>query len=245
MSAPERSDVPPEQAGSRSELSEYRDRMTPVSMVDRVASALWDDIADGALVPGQRLSEDEICRALGVSRNTLREAFRLLVRERLVRHEMNRGVFVRTPTADDVKDVFALRGIIEVAATERSGHADLAPVLGAVERGESAAASQDWSGVATADLQFHRAIAGLLGSQRVDDLMTSSIAELRLVFHAAGPMREFHEPYLRRNRVIADLLQAGDAAAAVTELKSYLAKAQQEILTGLVPLSSHPATGDS
>jgi DNA-binding GntR family transcriptional regulator len=217
----------------RWELSEYRERMAPLSMVDRVAGALRDGIADGALIPGQRLAEDEIAHALGVSRNTLREAFRLLVRERLVRHEMNRGVFVRTPQHDDVRDVFGLRRIIEVAAIERSADSDLTAVLAAVERGEQAAATDDWSAVATADLQFHRAIAGLLRSERVNDLMNSSIAELRLVFHAAGPTRAFHEPYLARNRRIADLLAAGCQSAAVLELTSYLDKAEKEVLAAL------------
>lgn len=233
-------DAKPESDGhsGRSGLRDYRERVAPVSMVDRVAGALRDGIADGALLPGQRLSEDEIGQALGVSRNTLREAFRLLERERLLQHEMNRGVFVRTPRHEDVKDVFVLRGIIEVSAIERSSGVDLGAVIAAVQRGEDAAAADDWRAVATADLQFHRAIAGLLRSERVNDLMNSSVAELRLVFHAAGPTRAFHEPYLSRNRKIADLLMANDRPAAVEELKSYLDMAERQVLAAVPPPGS-------
>jgi DNA-binding GntR family transcriptional regulator len=51
-------------------------------------------IMEGLFPPGTRLSEEVLGQALGVSRNTLREAFRLLCHERLAVHQMNRGIFV-------------------------------------------------------------------------------------------------------------------------------------------------------
>lgn len=56
-------------------------------------------ITEGRLSPGTRLSEEDIGAALGVSRNTLREA--RLGHERLLLHEFNRGVFVRKLNADE------------------------------------------------------------------------------------------------------------------------------------------------
>ncbi|HET9142050.1 GntR family transcriptional regulator, partial [Actinophytocola sp.] len=65
------------------------------STAERVAGILRDRIMEGHLRPGDKLSEEEITRRLGISRNTLREAFRLLGHERLLEHQLNRGVFVR------------------------------------------------------------------------------------------------------------------------------------------------------
>ena len=44
---------------------------------EQVASVLRRRIADGLLEPGLWLKEDELSTALGVSRNTVREAFQL------------------------------------------------------------------------------------------------------------------------------------------------------------------------
>ncbi len=201
-----------------------------VSTADRVADILRERITEGDFPPGTRLSEERISRALGVSRNSLREGFRLLVRERLVVHQMNRGVFVRLPTATDIGDLFRLRCLLETAAVRASSGADLTAVLAAVERGEKAGAEDDWAVVATADLRFHRALTGLLRSERVNDLMGTLMAELRLAFHATASAPAFHEPYLRRNRVIVDHLLAGSTEPALQELESYLADAQRDLL---------------
>ena len=81
------------------ELSAERAALGRASTAGRVAEILRSHVTEGRLPPGTRLSEEDIGAALGVSRNTLREAFRLLAHERLLVHEFNRGVFVRKPMA--------------------------------------------------------------------------------------------------------------------------------------------------
>jgi len=97
------------------------ERLARASTAERVAEVLRDRVTAGYFRPGARLSEDVIGGALGVSRNTLREAFRLLSHERLVMHHLNRGVFVRMLSADDVHDVYAVRRIIEIGAIRAVG----------------------------------------------------------------------------------------------------------------------------
>lgn len=72
-------------------LAEDRALLGRTSTAERVSDILRSRIAEGFFPPGTRLSEDSIGGALGVSRNTLREAFRLLTHERLLVHELNRG----------------------------------------------------------------------------------------------------------------------------------------------------------
>jgi GntR family transcriptional regulator len=64
-------------------------------LVHRVADALRDQIASGQLKAGTRLmSEVALARSLGISRPTLREAMRILVREGLVDIKHGVGAFV-------------------------------------------------------------------------------------------------------------------------------------------------------
>ncbi|MEV0280179.1 GntR family transcriptional regulator [Streptomyces sp. NPDC050610] len=195
-----------------------------LSTAERVADILRDRIASGFFSPGVRLSEESICGALGVSRNTLREAFRLLTHERLLVHELNRGVFVRVVTIEDLTDIYRVRELVECAAVRGLGRPPyrLAPVMAAVEAGERAASDRAWRDLSTANIRFHQALVGLAGSPRTDELMRGVLAELRLVFHVMDDPRRFHEPYLSRNRHILEALQSGAAAEAERLLAGYL-----------------------
>jgi DNA-binding GntR family transcriptional regulator len=214
------------------EIAAARHDLDRSSTAARVADLLRDQITDGRLVPGARLPEEDLCRAVKVSRNTMREAFRLLVQERLLVHEFNRGVFVRRVTADGLADLYRVRRILECEGVRCAPDAPpdaLARLEAAVLDGERAAAAERWPDVGTADIRFHQALAALVGSPRVDEMTRHLLAEMRLVFHEMGSPREFHEPYLARNRRLCDLIARGEFAAAERELRSYLDDAEAQL----------------
>ncbi|MEV6261462.1 GntR family transcriptional regulator [Streptomyces sp. NPDC051784] len=221
-------------AGGTPDLSELAAHSTSLERsgtAERVAAVLRDRITEGYFPPGSRLSEESISGALAVSRNTLREAFRLLSHERLLEHRLNRGVFVRVLAVDDVVDIYRVRLLVECAAlrTPADPPWDLSAVEAAVCAGEEAALRDDWPACSTANIRFHQALAGLAGSPRTDELMRNVLAELRLAFHVMADPRRFHEPYLTRNRDITDRLTAGDAAGAERALAFYLEDSRRQV----------------
>ncbi|WP_369388011.1 GntR family transcriptional regulator [Streptomyces sp. CG1] len=213
-------------------LADDRALLGRTSTAERVSDILRTRIADGYFPPGTRLSEDGIGGALGVSRNTLREAFRLLTHERLLVHELNRGVFVRVLTVEDVEDIYRMRSLIECAVVRGLGEPPygLEGVAAAVAEGESAAAGNDWKVLGTANIHFHRELVALAGSERTDELMRSVFAELRLAFHVVDDPRRLHEPYLARNREILRALQAGDKREAEQLLETYLRDSLERVV---------------
>lgn len=214
-------------------LSRERPSLTHASTAGRVSDILRTHITDGLFPPGMRLSEEVIGRALGVSRNTLREAFALLCHERLAVHHMNRGIFVPVLTRQDVADIYTLRRLVEGSAAQLAGTADMSArqaVSDAVDSAETYAARGQWLAVRTEDLRFHQAVAALAGSSRVNELMRRALAELRLIFHVMDSPEQFHRPYLTRNRLIAESIMRGDGDAAQRELLGYLADAERQIL---------------
>lgn len=225
------------------ELRGERSDLGRASTAGRVADVLRTRITEGHLPPGTRLSEEDIGSALGVSRNTLREAFRLLGHERLLVHEFNRGVFVRRLTVDDVRDLYQVRRILECGAVRRVAErltADpslaeqwselLAPVRAAVEEGEAAAAHDAWVAVGTANMHFHQAVADLAQSPRVTEMMDHLLAELRLVFHVMDAPQAFHQAYLPENRAILEQLAAGDLTGAESAISAYLDTAEAQLV---------------
>lgn len=215
------------------------------SAAERVADALREQIVDGALRAGTRLTEETIGSALGFSRNTIREAFVLLISERLAVREPNRGVFVATPTSADIHDLYAARRLIEPGALEHGpGFTDetVSRLREIVDTARAARDRGDTAGIAQGNQQFHRAVARIGGSRHIDHLMEGVLAEMRLVFHAMDNDSSFHEPYLDRNDAIVRLLERGDRAGAATALRAYLTDAEHHLVDALAtannPLSA-------
>ncbi|MFE5486997.1 GntR family transcriptional regulator [Streptomyces sp. NPDC056527] len=233
--------------GGIDELADDRALLGRTSTAERVADILRTRIAEGFFPPGTRLSEDSIGGALGVSRNTLREAFRLLTHERLLVHQLNRGVFVRVLAVEDVADIYRTRRLVECAVVRDLGQPPYAVggLAAAVEEGERAARDRDWKGVSTANIHFHRELVALAGSARTDELMRGVLAELRLAFHIVDDPRGLHEPYLVRNREILEALLAGDGATAERLLARYLDDSRTRIVEVYAKAVEEPETPEA
>lgn len=200
---------------------------------ERVADVLRRRITEGDLRPGLQLSEEKLVARMAVSRNTLREAFRLLAHDGLLIHRLNRGVFVSEFEEDDVVDLYRLRRIVECEVVRSLVGLDaerLAPLRAEVEAAESAASRGAWDEVGTANMRFHQRLVGLAGNRRVDDLTRRLLAELRLLFHVVANPHVLHAPYIDRNRVLLEMLAAGDVRRAADELERYLHDSEEQLL---------------
>ncbi|MFG6138151.1 GntR family transcriptional regulator [Halomonas sp. B23F22_10] len=78
-----------------------------------VADRIRELIEHGDLIPGERISERELCEKFGVSRTPLREALKVLATEGLVELLPNRGARVMRLTVKMVKDTYDLMGALE------------------------------------------------------------------------------------------------------------------------------------
>src|SRR5260370_32829129 len=87
-----------------------------VSVADQVASILRRQILDGELTPGTALQEVPMAASLGVSRNTVREATRILSLEGLLKRSAHRGVAVARLSFADVAEIYGLRHLLEIPA---------------------------------------------------------------------------------------------------------------------------------
>lgn len=220
-------------------LAASRSVVVVTSTAERVASVLRENVTEGRLRAGTRLPEAGLAEALGVSRNTVREALSQLVAERLLVRETHRGVFVAIPGPEAVRDVYRARRLLEPAVlasseSAKQGTDDEAAVLdrlrAAVHEGRSAAARGDGDAVGSANQHFHLALVGLSGSDRLQAQAELLLAESRLIFYRMPLAQVFHEPYLERNAAILGLLVSGERDAAAEHLTSYLQGAEDEIL---------------
>lgn len=202
------------------------------SLSDETADGIRRRIVEGELVPGQQLSEAALAESFEISRNTLREVFRILTHEGLLTHIPHRGVFVAVPSIAAIIDIYRVRRIVEGAAIAeaRPRHPASREMRRAVEDAEAARERGDWQAVGSANMRFHAAIIALADSERLDTFYRNTAAELRLAFGLIDDPEFLHAPYLDVNRTILELLENGEAEAARTRLDDYLVESERTIL---------------
>lgn len=207
------------------ELPDLKIRRT--GTVDQVAQHLRAMIADGRLTQGERLPEIPLSEVFGVSRNTLRDAMRLLAGEGLVQHELHRGAVVRALSPDDVSDIYGVRRMLEMRALEIAPRAPRelrARVHEALAACGDALAQSDYSGFVEHELEFHGALVGLLGSERFDRFFANVLGELRLLFSelSADSEPKASRAILALYRRIFRAAEKGDHATASKLLGAHL-----------------------
>lgn len=146
-------------------------------------------ILSGDVRPGQKLSEIPLAGQLGVSRGPVREALRVLEEKGLVRVEKNRGVFVRTITANEADEIYELRRAYEEIIVRKLAACpavlDGAGLAELLERAAVSAARGDVERCHRANLEFHDSLARLTGSSRLLDGYRRLVNELALFRHHA------------------------------------------------------------
>ena len=205
---------------------------TLLNLSDRIAEQMRQKIVHGEFAPGQRLSEAALSEHLQISRNTLREVFRLLTKEWLLKHEPNRGVFVAIPSIASIIDIYRVRRLIECQALAQAypRHPAKKHLREAVEMAQRCRDAGDWQGVGTANMEFHMAIVELADSERLNVMFSHLLAELRVAFGLMQDPHFLHAPYVDMNQQILTLFESGKPAEASQSLNDYLVHSERLIL---------------
>ena len=192
----------------------------------QLADGLSERILAGAFAAGDRLRESAIATELGVARNTVREAVRMLELSGLVRYEVNRGAVVISPTPERVDALYTARERLETAAVARVPKSDqLAAISEAFDALVRAADSHDARRIVEKDLAFHTAIVALLDSSRLDEFFAELTRELRFYLMVLSVEdREFESPdvLLAEHEAILSAIRSGDPARAVQEVRAHI-----------------------
>src|SRR5207249_9718475 len=86
------------------------------TVLDYAYEEIWKRVIMIGGSEEQRLSDVTLAEQLGMSRTPVRQALERLVHEGLVRSDPRRGFWTRTFTAQDIHEIYDLRGALEVLA---------------------------------------------------------------------------------------------------------------------------------
>lgn len=202
------------------------------TLTNTVAETIRQKLIHGELRAGQRLSEAALSEQLAISRNTLREVFRILIKEGLLHHEPNRGVSVVVPSIAAIIDIYRVRRLIECQALAQAWprHPAHKRMEQAVQHAREARDAGRWLDVGSANMAFHAAVVALADSERLSAMFSDIAAELRLAFGLLDDPEYLHAPYVDQNAHLLELFGEGKTQLAAQTLDGYLNQSERMVL---------------
>jgi GntR family transcriptional regulator, rspAB operon transcriptional repressor len=202
-----------------------RTRATRTTRVEAY-DALRASIISLQRTPGQRLSEAELARELGVSRTPVREAIIQLRAEGLVEVAPQLGSFVSKISLRSVREAQFAREALECAAVRVAAEridADAARRLRQNLASQRAAqASGDLEQFYRLDEEFHRELVAASGYPGISELLDRSRAHLNRVRRLSLPVPDVIEELIDQHSVVVDALERHHADQAEAALRHHL-----------------------
>ena len=195
------------------------------SVADQVAGILRQRVLNGELRPGTPLQEISLSESLGVSRNTMREAMRILSLEGLLKRSMHRGIAVAQLSLPDVQEIYHVRRVLEISAVQaaKSASPELFRELHrALERYEAAVQARNWVSAVTHDLHFHGLLIRFLENRRLEAFYQKTIAELRAGMVLVDQRHDHPGMLVPVHRKLYELLTTGKLAECARILRQHL-----------------------
>ena len=227
-------------ATSRADRTATSARRTTTSSQGEVAyAALRRRLIQGALEPGERMTESQLAQEIGVGKTPVREALTRLVQEGLVRSLRGHGYEVTPITLGDVQDLFNFRLIVEPAAAQlAAGHvrgADLRRLDElCITRFSSIDDEQGESQYLHANYQFHTTIADASGNRRLAEAVRRALDESERLFHLGNVLRNRGEEVAHEHKELVDALIAGDGETARKLTVAHISASQRLVLDALL-----------
>ena len=197
----------------------------PLLLGSQIFQFLREQIIAGKLGEGARLNELALHKSLRVSRSPIREAFRRLEVEGLVEIIPRRGAFVRSISAEDLREATAVRASLEALALRLAAPSidpekleELSQVL---QRMDEAQEKRNVEEFTRRHWQFHKILIGLSGNQilaRTYDMVTQPFISPRFTYRYLKRLDRFEGV---SHRDIYNLLASGQVLQASSMMERH------------------------
>jgi DNA-binding GntR family transcriptional regulator len=191
---------------------------SPVSSTQRIVASITTAISERRLRPGTKLSEQTIADLFKVSRTLVRQALNQLSRDQLVVLEPSRGAFVAMPSAQESREVFDMRRVLESDLTRKLcpiiTNAQIAELRTHLRAEKETLAHPNVAGRIQILGDFHVVLAMMLGNtvltKMLSELLTRS-SLIALMYQSTLSATESQEEHV----AIVDAFEARDVKTAV------------------------------
>ena len=189
---------------------------------DHVFQQMYNAILVHDLPPGTKLKEEQLAKIFGVGRTRLRKTLFRLADVKVLTFVPNKGAFVSEPTAEEAREVFDARRVVEGHIVRTLAHAGDAAISEKLDRQlakeREARTNGDLPTVIRECGNFHLVLADLAGLAVLGEFLHELVSRTSLIcmLYERGRLEncEFEE---HQDLVKAIAEGRGDAAAGLME----------------------------
>lgn len=206
------------------------------SLVDRLVDHVSGRIVSGDLLPGAKVTEEEIASDFGVSRTPVREAVKRLAELGLIVVRPRRGLEVVAVDERDVREITQLRAELETFALRlampRMTLADIRELEAVARACEALLGGGNRPRIFGADSRWHLAIAACSGNRHLEEALRRLDVKVQLCRMFLCLSDSKVRSSVRFHRRILAAIRKGDAADAEGLLREHIAAASSGRLKG-------------
>ncbi|WP_298380626.1 GntR family transcriptional regulator [uncultured Bradyrhizobium sp.] len=190
------------------------------NLIDQVYGRLLEAIIDRTLLPGQRITQNELADRLGVSRQPISHALHLLHRQGLVAESGKRGFEVTQLDPQRIRELYEVRGAIDalaarLAATRvKEDSAARTQLESALEAGRAIDDDAPLARLIALDVDFHSAIYRLAGNTAIEEMIAPQWPHMRRSMATVLAELDYRGSAWTEHETIAAHIFSGNAAAA-------------------------------
>ena len=201
----------------------FAEMQRPQTVAEQVANVLREAIADGSLADGTMLRQDDLALRFGFSRMPIRDALRQLEAEGIVQIHPTKGAQVARMDATEIREIFALRDLLESQALNLS-----VPTLGSEKLDEAAQvlaridAEPDVARWGALNRTFHLALYSACGNARLLGLIEAHHNAADRYVRMLLSSLDYRGVSQAEHRELLAACRKRDTAEAVRVLKKHL-----------------------
>ncbi len=199
------------------------------NLVEQVRDAILEEIASGAIAPGDRIIQEQIAQALGVSRQPVQQALVLLRNQGVLQDAPGRGLLVAPLDPEHVQHMYDIRAVLEGLAARRAAElgaeraAKAGPAL--IEAGRKAVAAGSVARMIAADMKFHEFIHTLSGNPLIAPALETHLTYTQRVMGEVLIRDEKPRDIWDQHEAILKAIVKGDGERAEALLRAHLTQA--------------------
>lgn len=210
--------------------SKRKDNGDVVLLKHTLAERLRGQIVKGALRPGEKIVEGVWGRTFGVSQASIREAINILAKEGFVTKAFGRSARVVSLNAEDVKQIYQVRGVMEGLAARLAAErgCDTSKLSRALEKMQTSAKKNDVASLLDNNLAFHLELCGLSQNafliEHASRILPPFFAFVQIRAMVSGQSASLWAKDFVAYRRIVDLVNEGEGEIAEQYIKRVMVR---------------------
>ncbi|MEI3605770.1 GntR family transcriptional regulator [Pseudogracilibacillus sp. SE30717A] len=204
------------------------------SLGELVADQLRRSIWKREIEFGERLIESELSEKFDVSRNTIRDALKILEYEEMVVSKPRKGTYVSQFSKADWQEIIELRSLVEsfafVKALPSLGEKQFQDLERILQDMKEKTEKQIWSDLFDLDMKFHQYVINLSGNSRVIKLYDSIQVQIRTFLLYLDKYYSSHEAFYEEQKELFDALLTKDPVVVDEKIRTHIEYVEGQFL---------------